>query len=273
MVTVQFISPTVGITAPAIAYTEDPVTYEKLQIFEAEADGITYHLPEGETVCFEVFPDEEAGYFVSQWLIDGSPIIYSGYMNYLYEEAYEGMTIEAEFENENVFYKVEYEAPYGTMIRCINRDEQFAQIESGAMVLAASNILFMISPDTNPDGEVALKAWYINGIICADGGGTPITNNSIEFKLLEDVKVTAELEDLPATSLPDLNNHKMICTVTGGHLTISNAQGETTLYDLYGKQVMTLIPDNGPLFIPTATLSKGIYVVRDGHSFQKVLVY
>ena len=285
LVTVQFVTPTTGITAPAKVYLADPVTFEPTREFQADADGITYHLPDGEEVCFDVFPDEEAGYFVSQWLVDDSPIMYSSYLNSTFQKVYDGMKIEVQFEMENVFYKVEYEAPYGTMIRCVNRsagEGEETEIQSGDMIAAASNVLFMISPETNPDGEVALKAWYINGRICVDGADDPITSNSIEFKLLEDVKVTAELddgigdgeEDDEPSLLPGADaSAGLHCTVAAGVLTISQAEGLTTLYDLYGKQVMAFMPENGQVVVSATALPQGVYLVRDSRSCQKVLVY
>lgn len=271
LVTVKFITPTEGISAPARVSVE-ATGDEPERVFEADADGITYHLPAGREVWFEVFPDEEAGFFVSQWIMDGSPIAYSSYLTSYASEAYEGMTLEVEFEREDVFYTVEFEAPYGTMIRCVNRsaDGGDTPVESGEKIAAASNLLFMISPETNPDGEVALKHWLINGRVCVDGSDEPITNNSIEFKLLEDVKVTAVLDDL--SGVEAISNEGLYCLVSEAMLKVCNADGTVAVYDLLGKQLAARIAENGEAIFTTSDFMPGIYIVRNNNISTKVII-
>lgn len=275
LVTVTFIIPQDGSLAHKVSMEASGDTPERE--FLPDEDGITYHLPKDKEIWFEVTPDEEAGYFVSQWLIDDVPFAYSSYLNAYAVTVYEGLKLEVEFERDDVFYTVEYTAPEGTMIRCINRSEtdpEKASVNSGDPVLAASNVLFMISPENNPDGKVNLKHWIINGHIYQDAVGDPITDNSIEFKLLHNVQIEAVVDEDVSILSPHLKVSARYDSA-GKLVVLSGLQpGERIrMFDQNGLERVNIQAQDSNISFSVSELPQGIYLMETNQCYLKLLIY
>lgn len=241
-------------------------------VYQPAADGQSYMLPKGKEVLFELVPDEENGYYVAQWRFDNIPFAYSSYLNSIYKVPYEGMRLDVEMANKSEFFIITYTAPQGTMIRCQNKSDAYHNIASGDSIQKAENVIFMISPESNPDGKVNLKHWLVNGRIMVDAMDEPITDNTIEFKVLEDLDITAVVAE--GGAVESVTSNPEFTVTTTDNLLIINTETDSkiSLISVNGSEVLSTRAVDSALQIPTGHLEKGIYVVTDGHNYKKVLI-